>query len=366
MQQDQVEVAFCDLCGTSVPDVDFGMGMATRLQGKTIGKCCLSQLRAAAPGVAAATAGPATAGTHDPRLVPVAIAMLAAVAAATIFLDYQFAESDRRRVQEHSQVVQSQRADHDAIQRIDVAMDGAARRADLDGFVDKVGSTLAGTQADAVQSREQVAVLQKDIAALQREVRAAVTASIDYRPLFDDLRTTLQRQGAVIAELRAAGAGTPVAPVEAASAPKGEAGATPGEGAKPPAADALPAALAETAKKLASPDPAVRFEAVDELLHSKNPLVLPHLLPLARDADSFVRRLTVEGLRDFKRPEAVDALLGALADGDERVRDYAWRSLVEMTGQKIAFEAGGSKDARARAVTRWQEWWEKNKATFGS
>ena len=118
-------------------------------------------------------------------------------------------------------------------------------------------------------------------------------------------------------------------------------------------------------KKLSATDPAVRFEAVDELLRSKNALVLPPLLPLARDPDSFVRRLTVEGLRDFKRPEVVEALLVALVDSDDNVRDTAWRSLKEVTGQKFPFETNATKDARARAVQRWQEWWEKNKATFG-
>ena len=62
----------------------------------------------------------------------------------------------------------------------------------------------------------------------------------------------------------------------------------------------------------------------------------------------------------------VEALLAGLADADENVRDTAWGSLKILTGQKLPFEATGTKDVRARAVQRWQEWWDKNKATFGS
>jgi HEAT repeat protein len=122
----------------------------------------------------------------------------------------------------------------------------------------------------------------------------------------------------------------------------------------------------EQVKKLAAGEPATRFEGVDELLRSKDALVLPHLLPMVKDADAFVRRLTVEGIGQWKRAEVVDALLLALADSDEYVRETAWRSLKDVTGQKIAFEATGTKDVRARGVQRWQEWWDKNKPTFGS
>jgi HEAT repeat protein len=110
----------------------------------------------------------------------------------------------------------------------------------------------------------------------------------------------------------------------------------------------------------------VRFEGVDDLIRSKSAEAVPLLLPMTRDADPFVRRLVVEGFASWKRADVVDALLGGLVDGDEYVRDTAWRSLREVTGQKIPFEAAGGKDARARAVARWQEWWEKNKAAFGA
>ena len=111
----------------------------------------------------------------------------------------------------------------------------------------------------------------------------------------------------------------------------------------------------------------IRFEAVDALIGSKNPAVLKHLLPMARDADLYVRRLTVEGLRDFKQAEAVEQLIAALADSETTVAETAYGSLKKLTGQKIPFDAASpSKDTRLRGQQRWQEWWDKNKATFGS
>lgn len=356
MQDDQVEVAFCDFCGTSVPAADLGSGAALRLQGKTVGACCLTKLRPAnaSGGVPEAT----RAGGHDARLMPVAISLLAALAAATIFLDNRIADAELRRGKQHEQLVQAMGSHSDVIQGIGVDMDGAARRADLDAFGDKLATFAAAAQQDGAQQREQLDTIRRDVVALQKEHRAAAAATIDYRPLFDDLRQQTQRLAATLAEMRSAAPTLSAAPVEAATP------AVPDEGPGTP--DALPGALGEHVRKLGSADAAVRFEAVDELLRSKNPAILNHILPLARDPDSFVRRLTIEGLRDYKRPEAIEALLVALGDGDENVRDTAWRSLREASGQKLPFEASASKDVRARAQQRWQDWWDKNKATFGA
>lgn len=366
MQPDQVEVAFCDLCGSSVPEADFVANTATRFQGKTIGACCLGPLRSVpgASGGFGAERPPAAAGSHDGRLVPVAVALLAAIAAATIFVDYRIATSEQHRADAHRETLQTVRADRDAIQRIDVAMDGAARRADLEALAEKLTTAVDGSERDVARSSERFELLQKDLANLQRDVRAAAAAGVDYRPFFDEVRQQMQRQATMLADLRTHAVTAPVAPVEASNPPPTD--PAPKASGAGGGADALPAALVEPVNKLKSNDAAVRFEAVDALLRSKNPVVLPHLLPLAKDSDAFVRRLVLQGLRDFKRGDVVEALIAALVDGDENVTDAAWKSLVEITGQKLAFEPTASKDARARAQKKWQDWWDKNKATFGS
>lgn len=355
MQQDAVEVAFCDLCGTSVPANDLQGGAAVRHQGKLVGACCLPALRAGQP-VPAAPAAPAPAG--EARLFPVAVMLLVAVAAATLFLDLQITAADGRWRQALEQMQLAQRADSQVLQQLGVNMDGAARRADIDAMQAKLQEAVAGLVAAQGRQGEAGDALKAELAAVQQSLRALAGQVVDYRPLFEEMRQRQQRLLEQMAAMRDAGAG--VAPPSAPPV------ATPEAAPAEPAAPGLPPALAEHAKKLAATDPAVRFEAVDELLRSKNQDVLPTLLPMAKDPDAYVRRLTVDGLRDWKRPEVVEVLLAALADPEENVRDTAFVSLKLVTGQKLPFEATATKDARARAIQRWADWWDKNKATFGS
>jgi hypothetical protein len=365
MQEDAVEVSFCDLCGTSIPVDDLGTGRALRHQGKTLGSCCLPALRGAlvvggaGPGGAAAVPLPVPARVaSDGRLMAVAIVLLAAIAAATIFLDQKLSGADAQWRSGQDELRQAQRSDSDVLQAIGVAMDGAARRTDVDGLLARFTDSLAGQPQREEAVQQKLALLQSELVTLRQEFRAVSNQIIDYRPLFEDLRQRQQR----LAEAMQAVQSAPTAPAPLAAPTPGPADAV-GEPAPGPA---LPEALAAQAKKLKSTDPAVRFEAADELLRSKNPLVLPYLLPVAGDTDAFVRRLAVDGLRDWKHAEVVEVLLTALADADENVRDTAWVSLKQVTGQKIPFETTASKDARARAIQRWRDWWDKNKAGFGS
>lgn len=357
MQQDDFEVAFCDLCGTSVPAADLASGAAVKTQDKVVGVCCLAALRAARPDAlgAAVAARPAT---GESRLMVVAVVLLAAVAAATIFLDQRLATTQTTWQNQHNDLAQAQRSDSEVLQTISVSLDGAARRVDLDALGERLNAVDGVVQQGGERTQKDFDQLRQELAALRQELRTAQAATIDYRPLFDDLRQQLQRQAVALTELR-----TNLPPAGAAREP-----ASPAPVVEPVAeAGGLPAALAEQVRKLQSSDPAIRFEAVDELVRSKNPDVLPHLLPIATDADSFVRRVTMDGLAGFHQPAAVEALLVGLGDSDDNVRDTAWRSLREVTGQKFPFDAfNPSKEVRARGQQRWQEWWDKNKATFGA
>lgn len=385
MQQDQFEVLFCDLCGTSVPLVDLERGVAIRHQAKTIGACCLNVLRQGdsplanpgTPSTSPTTASPASLATASPRagggesrLLPIAVFLLAGMAALAIFLDQKLGALQGQVRTNQEQTVQAQRSDSEVLQSVGMAMDGVARKADLDALAERVVAMESAMKAHTDQVAQQVETIRAGLGAVQQDARALVVASVDYRPMFDELRMQLQRQATALADLRA----SPISVGAPGSGAPGSGAAGPAEAAAPgaPVADspegpALPEALAAQVKKLGDADAAVRFEAVDALISSKNLAVLPKLLPMARDSDSFVRRLTIEGLRDFKHSDAVEALLAALADTDVSVADTAWNSLKKLTGQKIPFDAAApSKEARQRAQQKWQEWWEKNKATFSS
>lgn len=358
MQQGEVEVLFCDLCGTSVPQGDVEAGRAVRRQGKTVGACCLAVLREpalAAPQAQVVVAPPtASRTTSDGRgaLLPVLVAV--AALATTLFVDRRIAEVEKTIAARLYQQELAQKADSEVVAGMALALDSVPRRPDTDA--------LAAAAAKADEARAEFGKRLDELAAAVAGVAKEQQAAIDYRPLFEDLR---QRQVRMLEQLGAAraAAATPSAAAPPVAPAPTEPAAAPAPAAVPAA---TPPAFTEQAKKLASADPAVRFEGVDDLVRGKQADGVPLLLPMAKDADPFVRRLTVEGLAAWKRADVVEALLAALADGDEYVRDTAWRSLREVTGQKLAFEAAGAKDARARAVARWQDWWEKNKATFGS
>jgi len=392
MQEQEVEVSFCDLCGTSVPAGDIESKQAVIHEGKVIGQCCLATLRGAAepaakaggeqtpgqPGgvgqsggpsggqpaaqagagqVGAGQVGAGQAGADGSRLMTVAIVLLAALAGGIIFLDSRISRIEDAWATAQSDNDTRQKADSEALLGVAVKLDGMASGEDLQGLRDKnaeLATQLASIE-DAAGKRQ--AVLEQEIDGLRRALRAAEGKIVDYRPLFEDLRQRHSRAIAAIEGMR-----DRVAAVPASVTPTPEpATPTPSK----PTGD-LPADLAEQVENLAAADPAVRFEAVDVLIESQNLKVLPHLLPLAKDPDAFVRRLTVEGLREFQKAEAVDALVEALRDEDENVCDTAWRSLRDLTGQKFPFDASANKESRARAAQKWADWWSKARDSFGS
>ena len=375
MQEQEVEVSFCDLCGTSVPAGDIDAQLAVLHQGKTIGGCCLNALRGAAsaaddamsaansmPGAAlkapaSVSGGSASAsvGRDSSRMLTVAIVMMIAFAGGVMFLESRLSRLENAAVKAADAAAIRQASDSVALQALSVKADGFAGRADVAdlGLKQTELANAVATLADDGMQRQKI--LEQEVGGLRTQVNETMAKIVDYRPLFEDLRQRQTRALAAVEGLRSEVAAVPV------SAP-------PGPGAAPaisePVID-LPSELADQVRKLSAADPAVRFEAVDVLAESKNLKVLPYMLPLAKDPDAFVRRLTVEGLREFRQPEAVDALLAALLDEDENVCDTAWRSLRDLTGQKFKFEASASKDARGRAAQAWQDWWAKARATFG-
>ncbi|MCB9877100.1 MAG: HEAT repeat domain-containing protein [Planctomycetes bacterium] len=362
----EVEVAFCDLCGGSVPAADLESGKAVRKDGRTVGACCIGVLRDAPPPMAGAPVGSgvtAVAGAAQQeggRLLTVAIVLLVAIATSVVFQIFlqdkvNALAASWQEAQDHA--VEKQVSDSNVLMGMDLKLDRAATRADLEAVQGRSGELAASFEVLSGSVGQRLDALQQELTTMRQELRALSDRNVDYRPLFADLRDRHQRIAEAVESLRAIALRAPAAPVVVEPAPP--APVETGGGTLPPE-------LAGLVQKLGAADPAVRFEAVDLLIESKNPDVLPHVLPLCSDADSFVRRLTVEGLREFKHVDAVEALLRVMReDADRDVRDTAWRSLRDVTGEKHPFDADATKEARGRAVQRWQDWWDKAKTNFG-
>lgn len=358
-----LEVVFCDLCNTSVPLQDVESGAAIRHQGKTIGSCCLPALRVGAGANVGADGDRASmprqsASGGDTRVLPLGIVLLFAVASAALFLDYRIGQAQARFESDYGQLAGSLKSQAEVVEGISLALDRVAVRADIDRL-DAHSKVIDESQQASTQRLqavgEEVAAATVAMQALQQAVTRAEKSRPDHGPTLAEIHGKLQQHTAALAEILA----RPRPTAEAAVPPEAEQPAAPTDGLSPE--------IAHQVARLGDADDGARFEAVVELLRSKDERVLPHLLPMTKDADMFVRRLAVEGIKDFKTAEVVDALLVALADPEVIVRDSAWRSLKDLTGQSLPFEAAAtSRDVRARAQQKWQEWWDKNRATFGS
>lgn len=351
--EQNLEVFFCDLCNASVPQRDLETGDARRVNEKVVGRCCLVPLREGAP-AAASSANPSGSG------VVVGTVLLAAIAGATVFLDWRFGEEQAR----VGAALVGTRDDigkqSERLARLERLSSEVAGRADLERVVQGLGALERARGAQEETNKNAIdAVVEGSTAQIAKLSLAFTDAVAMQRQQHETLHGELRALAADLAALKAAPRPEPRA--EPAAPPA----ASPVEPAPAPNADSgLPPELAHQVARLGDADAAIRFEAVDKLVQSKNAAVLPPLLKMTKDVDDFVRRLTVEGLAGFRHPDTVDALLVALADPVNIVRMTAYNSLKVLTGQKLAFDPEGSQTDRLAAQRRWQEWWKTARKTF--
>lgn len=98
----------------------------------------------------------------------------------------------------------------------------------------------------------------------------------------------------------------------------------------------------------------VRKAAVLSLKRMKNPRSVEPLIRALKDEDKSVRNYSCQALGAIKDSRAIEPLIDVLSnDANSLVKSQASRALKNITGKKLG------KNAK-----RWQDWWEKNKATF--
>lgn len=348
-----LEVYFCDLCNESVPHTDLESGKALRVKGRVIGGCCADLMR---PGSATrpAQARPPDRRSGGAASALVGVVVLAGIAAAAAFLDWRLSEEIAGLGARLSGIEDRVRLGQDRLAAVEEAVMQVGSRGGTES--DKVLAQVAtfDGQLDKVRTSLELKFMSLD-EAFRSSVESERAAALAQSGSIAELREAVDRLGRDIGALRATPRPAPVVVVPAEPLPT----ALP-----PPVSEPdLPAELQHQVLALADEDPGTRFSAVDKLLRSKNAKVLPALAPMAKDANTFVRRLTVEGLRDFRQPEAVETLLVALSDPEQIVRLTAGASLRTLTGQKLDFDDTNAS-TRSVGLRRWQDWWDKNRATF--
>jgi hypothetical protein len=352
----ELELYFCDLCNSSVPEADLQSGRARRAGERLVGACCLAQL-APAPASQAGPAAPPAARASAAPFVVAGVVLLAAIAASAMFLDWRMNEDRGWTEDQLSALAGTATGQASRLAALEVTIGGLATsdriarlgeaQAQIGQRLDEVASALeAARQAEAGQRAQGGERLERLATVAQEQALRLGT-----------IEAELARLAGEVASANARPRATPVAADVSPDMPADGPAAA-------PAAAPLPPALAHEIERLKDADAGVRFDAVDKLLQSKDPRILPALLTAARDPDLFVRRFTLDGLAGFRHVDTVDALIEALADPQSIVRDTAYGSLRTMTGQKFPFDAEASKAQLAAAQRKWIDWWKDARASF--
>ena len=356
--EDNLEIYFCEICSESIPAEELSASKAMSIKGKVIGSCCLSAIRSA--NEAAVTMVPVS--SNSIGLSALGAVILAGVAAATLFLDARLTKDvgsvrdDMRKVRDTVSAQGSMWAE------LDLRMDKTLREGALTPIETRVGDVGASIAVAEKRLTSRFDGLILRLNAFKDEYQKLTDGQSIIQRDVKDVQIEVVRLGRELAT--AAAAPRAAAPIDARNLGPAVV-ATPAKATpKVDGVVALPANLAVQAARLKDADAGNRFEAVDQLVQSKNPATLRYLVPMLKDGDPFVRRLTAEGLATFKVAAGVDALLVTLADPESIVRHTAHVSLKKLTGQSISFDPDGSSSSRSSAQRRWKDWWSKNRDKF--
>ncbi|HVS18961.1 MAG TPA: HEAT repeat domain-containing protein, partial [Planctomycetota bacterium] len=213
----------------------------------------------------------------------------------------------------------------------------AAQRAELDLALARQGEAAreAGTRLEGFDQR--LATLQQSLGGVQRHDQELVALQGKYNALSAELADLGRVMGDLVDET------VRVAERDAAAA-----------------AVAAQPAWTGLIDGLASPDDGDRWQAVIALGETRDPAVAPHVLPVLKDTDIFVRMAAARILGDLRNPVAVPDLIEALADPEPSVREAVYTALKAVTGQSLTFDAlSENADERAKRIQAWRDWWQR-------
>ncbi len=370
----EMKIHFCDLCNESVPQSDLDLGRAVLRNGRVICVACEAAMSVGLP--AERPAAPAGAERAEPAVPspgrasgapagsPVAVVAvglaLSAVAlivalgcAAFFFLRFE------RRMADFDSRASAQRAEEEV------------RSRNLEGQV----ATLAEERkSQLAAAREERATLERRLEDLERaragssgELGESLARLEERLDELEGLRESVDQQGNDLSQLEKTATslrtdlrrlGERVEAAESAATPAEDPGkASPSSAAAPK--ESGDAAWLPWVSDLKSPNSGTRWQAVQSLGGTGDPAVAPHLAPMLKDGDIFVRMAAARILGDLAVVGTIPALIDALEDEEASVREAALVSLRAVSGQSIAFDPVAREAERAKRVKAWREWWEQ-------
>ena len=109
---------------------------------------------------------------------------------------------------------------------------------------------------------------------------------------------------------------------------------------------------------LKSENSGVRWNAVEDLGHTSDVGVVPYLIPVLSDEDTFVRMAAARVLGGLGSDESIGPLITALGDTAPSVRDAAVSSLRLLTSQNFRFDPLSKETDRTKRIRAWRDWYE--------
>ncbi len=346
--QHETEVHFCNICNSSIPESAVRDGLAVRVAGKMV--------PTAACGNASVEVGRPARGA----LLGVAFLVLMGIAGAAVFIDWRLSQSAAALRGDLEQTAPRLGRLEDRLAGLEDRLGSVVRGGQLTPITEELKSVGDRLAQNAAQLDQRFAAADRSAIDMREQVQRVADAEVQHAARLALLQDDVRALGRDLSELRASpSTAVPTRVVDDGMAPGPEPIAP-----NPVPAESFAPAVQHHLDRLTDADESVRFEAVQELLATGDPLVLSRILPLAKDTDFFVRRLVLEGLADRRSPDHVEVLLTALADPESLVRHSAYQGLKKLTGQSLPFDADANNEQRAAMQKRWRAWWDKNKDGF--
>ena len=374
-----MDLYFCDICDESIPVTDLDRGMAFRRGDRVVCAACDNsmspksatdavdgQAASAIPEAAAGSAETpspsqvAATGSAVPVTSPPGSASVGFLKFALLGLLVFFASQERSRligVQERSQasIDGLLAADESADQRFS-DFQTTISRSDQEQAISVNAQVLkvsGDSEAGLVNLRARLGRIENSLEALRQEgVKDRQSLGEELRGLEAELSVSKGGFGELAGVVE--GIGERTASLEDLL----QGGLSLG-----PSLDAKGKAprWAATLVDLTDASAGNRWTAVTALGDTGDKRVVPHLLPMLKDDDVWVRMAAARVLGELGSLEAVSALIGSLGDVQVAVREVAVVSLRLISGKDFRFDPLGKESDRDKARAAWRKWDEQRR-----
>jgi len=352
-----MKLFFCDICNESIPLQDIKENKSTTIKGKIFCRKCnpLNELTGGESGGSSGAAGPAG------GLLALVALLLVMTVAGLGYLIYDMKFSQEKPEAGRATAVADLESRVGDLRAALTVMQKAFE--DLEDLRE-VPSRLDSMQGEAASLSTNITRMSKDVSELQDGLVAVGKLRERVEGLSLKQDEASQKTSRLFASVE--GIRTDLAevsdrpPVIVSSGPPSS-----DDGGPSGTSDVAPdGELLGVIEKLGASDPMARWEAVDQIRRRRDQALVPHVLPLLDDGDTFVRAQAIYTLGELKAMKAVPKLVKLLRDEEIMIREEALTSLIVITGQNLKFDVTGSRSVREAGIRKWEQWMAKNKDMF--